>query len=89
MIIIYDYWLLLMIFIADYYWWLLKNIVIANFSSNINEVIRPILNFLLSFFYDKISQIQKSPKKHQKELKSSKKHQKVPKSIKKHRSGKK
>ena len=46
-------------------------------SSNINEVIRPVLNFLF-FFYDKISQVQKSTKKHQK----------APKSIKKHLSGK-
>ena len=32
-------------------------------SSNINEVIRPVLNFLF-FFYDKISQALKSTKKH-------------------------
>ena len=57
--IIDDYWwLLLMIIIDD---WLLKKIVIANFSSSINEVIR--LVFFV-FFYDKISQIQKSTKKH-------------------------
>ena len=31
------------------------------FSSNINEVIRPVLNF---FFYKKISQVQKKKKKH-------------------------
>ena len=31
------------------------------FSSNINEVIRPVLNFL-SLFYNKISQVQKSTK---------------------------
>ena len=31
-----------------------------NKSSNINEVIRPVLNFL--FFYDKISQVQNSIK---------------------------
>ena len=55
-------------------------------SSNINEVISPVLKF---FFYDKISQVQKSTKKHQKELKSTKKHQKAPKSIKKHINGKK
>ena len=30
------------------------------FSSNINEVIRPVLNF---FFYKKISQVQKKQKK--------------------------
>ena len=40
-------------------------------SSIIIEVIRPVLNF---FFYDKISQVQKSTKKHQKALKSTKKH---------------
>ena len=32
-------------------------------SSNINEVIIPVLNFLI-FFYDKISQVQKGTKKH-------------------------
>ena len=42
-------------------------------SSNINEVIRPVLNFLF-FFYDKISQALKSTKKYQKALKSTKKH---------------
>ena len=31
-----------------------------NFSNNINEVIRPVLNFLFFFFYDKISQVQKN-----------------------------
>ena len=31
-------------------------------SSNIGEVIRPVLNFLY-FFYDKVSQVQKSIKK--------------------------
>ena len=31
-------------------------------SSNINEVIRSVLNFLL-FFYNKISQVQKSTKR--------------------------
>ena len=40
------------------------------FSSNINEVIKAVLNFLL-FFYEKISHAQKSTKKH-------KKHQKAP-----------
>ena len=34
-------------------------------SSNINEVIRAVLNFLL-FFYEKISHAQKSTKKHKK-----------------------
>ena len=32
-------------------------------SNNINEVIRPVLNFFF-FFYDKISQVQKITKKH-------------------------
>ena len=32
-----------------------------NFDSNINEVIRPVLNFLL-FFYEKISHTQKAQK---------------------------
>ena len=36
------------------------------------KVIRPVLNF---FFYDKISQVLKSTKKHQKAPKSTKKHQ--------------
>ena len=45
-------------------------------NSNINEIIRPVLNFF--FFYDKFSQVQKRTKKHQK----------APKSIKKHLSGK-
>ena len=40
-------------------------------SSNINEVIRAVLNFLL-FFYEKISHAQKTTKKH-------KKHKKPPK----------
>ena len=65
----YDYWWLfwlLMIIVDD---WLLKTIVIANFSSSINKVIRPVF-----FFYDKISQVQKRTKKHQKALKSIKKH---------------
>ena len=33
-----------------------------NASSNINEVIRPVLNFLFFYFYKKISQVQKSTK---------------------------
>ena len=51
-----DYYWLLMI-IDDYYfmiiddwlllWWLLKKIVIANFSSSINEVIRSVLFFFM------------------------------------------
>ena len=44
-------------------------------SSNINEVIRSVLNFFLIFFFDdKISQVHKSTKKHQKALKSTRKH---------------
>ena len=39
-------------------------------NSNINEIIRPVLNFFFFFFYDKISQVQKSTKKHQKVLKN-------------------
>ena len=42
-------------------------------SSNINEVIRPVLNFLY-FFYDKFHNYKKA-------LKSTKMHQKAPKSI--------
>ena len=45
-----------------------------NFSSNIIEVIRLVLIFFIIFFFDKISQVQKSTKKHQKALKSIKKH---------------
>ena len=47
-------------------------------SSNINEVIRSVLNFLfIYFFYDKISQVQKNKKntRHQKALKSIKNNQ--------------
>ena len=63
--IINFYWWLLLI-IIDYYWLLLFMIIEKqcdkiNFSSNINEVIRPVLNF---FFYDKISQVPKSTEKH-------------------------
>ena len=62
-----------------------------NFGSNINEVIRPVLNFLF-FFFDFTS-----TKKHQIALKSTKKHQKALKNttnlrfikLKKHLSGKK
>ena len=36
---------------------------LRNISSSINGVIRPVLNFLI-FFYDNISQVQKSTKKH-------------------------
>ena len=39
-------------------------------SSNINEVISPVLNFF--FFYDQISQVQKSTKKHKKHQKALK-----------------
>ena len=44
-----------------------------NFSSNINEVIRSVLNFLF-FFYDKILQAQKElkrTKKHPKKIKNT------------------
>ena len=40
-----------------------------NCSSSIYKVIRPVLNFF--FFYDNISQVRKSTKKHQKTLKSN------------------
>ena len=56
-------------------------------SYNIIEVIRTVLNFF--FFYDKISQVQKSiksTKKHQKAIKNTKK---APKGNKKHLSEKK
>ena len=77
--VIIDYYLLLLMIIIDYYWWLLLMIIEKdcdkiNFSSNINEAIRLVLNFSF-FFYDRISQAQK-------ELKSTKKHQKALKSIK-------
>ena len=45
--------------------------------SNINEVIRSVLNFLF-FFYDKISKVQKSTKR----IQGTKKYQEVLKSIK-------
>ena len=48
-----------------------------NMSSNINEVVRTVLNFF--FFYEKILQAPKSTKKHKKapkSTKSTKKHQK-------------
>ena len=47
------------------------------FSSNINEVIKAVLNFLL-FFYEKISHAQKAPRS----TKSTKKHQ-TPKKVQK------
>ena len=66
MIIIDDYLLLLMIVL------LLLMIICyfnkTNFSSSINEFIRSVLFSFI--FYDKISQLQKSTKKHQKALKS-------------------
>ena len=46
-------------------------------SSNINEVIRSVLNFFI-FFYDKISQVQKSTKR----IQGTKKYQNALKSIK-------
>ena len=46
-----------------------------NFNSNINEVIRAVLYFLL-LFYEEISHAQISIKKHKKAQKRTKKHQK-------------
>ena len=66
--------LLLLIIVIDDYLLLLMIICYCNktnFSSSINEVIRPVLNFLF-FFHDKISQVQKSMTKHQKALKAPK-----------------
>ena len=62
------YWWLLII-IVDYYWWLLLMIIEKecdkiNFSSNIIEVIRSVLNF----FYDKFYKCQKAPKSIKKHL---------------------
>ena len=48
--------------------------LLLGFSSNINEVIKTVLNFLV-FFYEKILHALESTKKHQK-------HQKAPKSTK-------
>ena len=50
-----------------------------NFSNNINEVIRTVLNFLL-FYCKKISHAPKSANKHQKAQRSTKMHQKAQKS---------
>ena len=52
-----------------------------NFSSNINEVIRAVLNFLL-FFYEEISHGQISTKKHKNAQKSTKTYKKAQKSTK-------
>ena len=52
-----------------------------NFSSNINEVIRAVLNFLL-FFYEEISRAQISTKKHKNAQKSTKTYKKAQKSTK-------
>ena len=52
-----------------------------NFSSNINEVIRAVLNFLL-FFYEEISHAQISTKKHKNAQKSTKTYKKAQKSTK-------
>ena len=69
MIIIDDYWLLLMIIIDDY-WWLLMIIIIdnhygdkTNFSSRINEAIRPVL-FFFTIRFRKYKKALKSTKKH-------------------------
>ena len=48
-----------------------KNCDNWKFSSNINDVIKAVLNFL-SFFYEKILHAQKSTKKHQKAPKAPK-----------------
>ena len=53
----------------------------TNFSSNINEVIRAVLNFLL-FFYEEISHAQISTKKHKNAQKSTKTYKKAQKSTK-------
>ena len=52
-----------------------------NFSSNINEVIRAVLNFLL-FFSEEISHAQISTKKHKNAQKSTKTYKKAQKSTK-------
>ena len=60
-----------MTFLIVLYW---KKLLFAFFISNVNEVIRAVLSFLL-FFYEKISQAQKSissTKKHQKHKKAQK-----------------
>ena len=70
-----------MTFLIVLYW---KKLLFAFFISNVNEVIRAVLIFLL-FFYEKISQAQKSissTKKHQK-------HKKAQKSTKKHKNAQK
>ena len=55
-------------------------------SSNINEVIRPVLNFLFFFTirFHKYKKAPKSTKKHQKALKSTKKALEALKSTKEH-----
>ena len=45
-----------------------------NFSSNTNEVIRPVLNFFFMIRCHKYQKARKSTKKHQKALKSIEKH---------------
>ena len=70
-----------MTFLIVLYW---RKLLFAFFISNVNEVIRAVLIFLL-FFYEKISQAQKSissTKKHQK-------HKKAQKSTKKHKNAQK
>ena len=70
--IIIDDYLLLMIIIDDYLLLLMIVLLLlmiicycnkTNCSSSIYKVIRPGLNFLFIFFYDKILQVQKSIKK--------------------------
>ena len=48
-----------------------KNVRLRYLSSNINEVIKTVLNFLL-FFYEKILHAPKSTKKHKKAQKAPK-----------------
>ena len=56
-----------------WFWFWIRHFTHTLFSSNIDEVIRSVLKILL-FFYDKISQVQKSIKKntrHSKALKNT------------------
>ena len=57
-------------------------------SSNINEVIRAVLNFLL-FFYEKISHTQKEQKSNQGKAQNANKRTKIKNALKKHLRGKK
>ena len=64
-------------FVEKPQWWVLYWPLLLIHSSNINEVIRSVLNFLL-FSLDKIAQVQKSAKR----IQGTKRYQKAPKSIK-------